>query len=550
MADTMATANPTLPLSSILLSSLPQTSSSPGHDLTPSNGQERPQSSWDGVALLQSLQRLGIGHDLKESDLTLPDLQQHASSSSSSQSSALSMLLSRLSLLLSDLSQLQETQIRNHLTTLLDSASRIQSLEGQVRDVRRSVSELETGLEKLSAPTRKSLVRLKRDQKRLKRLHSVQDLLGHANQYVTLARRLEGYLKLVFDEPEGDDSKTIQQQHEQALVDSAQCLESISSSLRLHPSLTSLSFVQSYTPSIQSARGQVVDKMESSIVNGLRDLNPSLLSSSLLTADILGVLPDLVNDLLHDLSDVVKRRVSHAFATISDTHGRREWENALKEMEYYSNHDTSSSSTPASSSTQYASYRSRRGAQQQQQVSAPPGGSSSTMTNSPTAKVQKVVCEHLHTLFTSEMTAVCSKIYLLQRVLGLMKSRRKHSSDRVVEQEDTEKESIRTLLDEGIKILGESPTLLFWRTFSTSLETSLSRVPSSFFSHPLTNTTSQPLQRMTQSRIQYHPTWSSHLSQLVDYFFEKTSVWTNIESKSSTDKAPEEVFVRRSLGLS
>lgn len=511
------------------------------------------QQSWNGKELLVSLQRLGVAHDLKEDDLTLPDLQQ-ATSSTSSSSSSMSMLLSRLSLLLSDLGRLQETQIKTHLTTLLDSASNVQTLEGQVRDVRKSLTELEVAVEKLSNPTRTSLVRLQRDQKRFQRLQSVQDLLTKASRYVVLARRLESHLQALFDD--GDSSSTSQK--EQAMIESARCLESLTA--LTVPPLTSLDFIQSYTPSIQSARSQVIDQMESSIVIGLRDLSPSLLSCSLQTAEILRVLPDLVSNLLHDLTDVVKRCVVRALGVVV----AREWDVALQQADN-AEQDSSGAPTP---------YRSRR-TQPQQQKAQP---RQRTTTHPAVTHIQDVFRQHWHTLMTVEMTAVCSKIYLLQRVLGLMRS--STGGDNLQqdaaepESQEEEESNPRTLLDEGVKvskhwplqtrrtgqqlfltisalllpqILGEPPTLLFWRTLSTSLESGLSRIPPTFFSTPLASehphATPTPTSRLHNSR--YHPTWESHLSRTVDFFFEKTSVWTGISGQGG----PEQAFVRRSIGL-
>lgn len=386
---------------------------------------------WDGEELLRSLQRLGVAHDLQESDLTLPDLQQAASSSSSSSSSAsrMSMLLSRLSLLLSDLSRLQEDQIRTHLPTLLDRASGVQSLEGQVREVRRLLADVEVGVEKLSNPTRRSLVRLERDQRRLRRLHSVQDLLGGAARYVSTARRLETHLQTLFDGD--DDGDVVGDAQCRAMVDAAHCLESLASLTA--PPLTSLAFIASYSPSITAARGQVVDKMESSIVAGLRDLSPSLLSTSLQTADVLGLLPDLVSDLLRDLTDVVKRCVVKALGSID----RREWDAALADDE------AASSSSPSSSP---APYRSKRHQQQGQQRDM-----------RRVTRAQDAFCAHFDTLMTTEMTAVCSKIYLLQRVLGLMRAARTRKEDDGGEGGDEEEDeggesNSRTLLDDSVKV--------------------------------------------------------------------------------------------------
>lgn len=104
------------------------------------------------------------------------------------------------------------------------------------------------------------------------------------------------------------------------------------------PTLTALDFIRDYLPAIDDARQTVTDMMEDMVVRGLRDLvsspcllsgsrprstpdlhcativqSPTLLSASLQTAYNLGSLPDLVRDLLADLTDVIRERIRAAF---------------------------------------------------------------------------------------------------------------------------------------------------------------------------------------------------------------------------------------------
>jgi hypothetical protein len=431
--DGKAAAADSLDLSS-LLSSLPSSSSASS-------------LAFDGPSLLSSLNSYGLATDLSPSDLslTLPSTsssQLPSSSSSSSSNSTLSILLSRLSLLLSDLSRLLEAQIRESLPALLDETAKIQGLQKGVWDLRKGISEVDGAIEKVGEGTKVGVQRLRRDQRRLKRLFEISELLRLASRFVLLARRLEGSLRVLFDEGEedgedgeaeaGGESEETQQrkrQHqrnrEESLVRSARGITAIRHLLQANPSLGSIAFVVSYQPSIASARSQLLDTMERFIVLGLRDLSPSMLSSSLLTASMLGVLKDLVKDLMTDLTDVVRKRVEAAFVS-------------------------SASLVAAPDDAGYPSYKTRRPAQGQ---SGAGGGARSGTTQG-----QQELVTRLETLFSLEMTAVCSKIYLLQRVLGLMRNTEPAGAEGEEQPEAQAGESAErgTLLDEGVKVSTKS----------------------------------------------------------------------------------------------
>ncbi|PWN18108.1 hypothetical protein BCV69DRAFT_301564 [Microstroma glucosiphilum] len=498
--------------------------------------------AFDGPSLLSSLNSYGLATDLSPSDLslTLPSTSssQLPSSSSSSSNSTLSILLSRLSLLLSDLSRLLEAQIRESLPALLDETAKIQGLQKGVWDLRKGISEVDGAIEKVGEGTKVGVQRLRRDQRRLKRLFEISELLRLASRFVLLARRLEGSLRALFDEgdEDGEDGGTAgeeteetqqrkrqhQRNREEALVRSARGITAIRHLLQANPSLGSIAFVVSYQPSIASARSQLLDTMERFIVLGLRDLSPSMLSSSLLTASMLGVLKDLVKDLMTDLTDVVRKRVEAAFV--------------------------SSASLVAAEDAGYPSYKARR-----------PGQSVAGGARSGTTQGQQELVARLETLFSLEMTAVCSKIYLLQRVLGLMRNTEPVGGEGEEQPEGQaagESTERGTLLDEGVKILGDPPTLLFWRSLSSALSSSSSTLP-------------------PHLAIPASPFLANETRRLVDLFFEKTSVWTGIavgiekkamvgagagggggaegvngqNSVASANSSAERVFVLRSLGL-
>lgn len=77
--------------------------------------------------------------------------------------------------------------------------------------------------------------------------------------------------------------------------------------------LQTLDFVQAYAPLVDKARDAIITEMEAMVVSGLGSLNQPLLSSSLQTAHNLGLLPELVSNLVADLNDAVGQRVRRAF---------------------------------------------------------------------------------------------------------------------------------------------------------------------------------------------------------------------------------------------
>ena len=93
-------------------------------------------------------------------------------------------------------------------------------------------------------------------------------------------------------------------------------------------SLRALNVISSHIPHVQAAREQIVGEMEAMLVTGIQELvsilsvlrkhssskqNRSLLSSALLTAHNLQVLPETVQNLVGDLIQVVEARVKGAF---------------------------------------------------------------------------------------------------------------------------------------------------------------------------------------------------------------------------------------------
>lgn len=67
------------------------------------------------------------------------------------------------------------------------------------------------------------------------------------------------------------------------------------------------------------------------------------------------------------------------------------------------------------------------------------------------------------------MSAVCSKVYTLERVLEIKKSR-----DGVTGKE-------RSFLEESLQVLGDRPSLIFWRTVADSLREETNKIAGECF---------------------------------------------------------------------
>ncbi|THH21356.1 hypothetical protein EW146_g175 [Bondarzewia mesenterica] len=78
-------------------------------------------------------------------------------------------------------------------------------------------------------------------------------------------------------------------------------------------SLREVRAVAVHIPFIDTARAKVTGEMETMVLTGLADINQSLLASSLQAAYNLRVLPELVQNLVADLSDAVETRIRSAF---------------------------------------------------------------------------------------------------------------------------------------------------------------------------------------------------------------------------------------------
>lgn len=154
------------------------------------------------------------------------------------------------------------------------------------------------------------------------------------------------------------------------------------------------------------------------VVSGLKTLNQTVLASSLQTAFNLGVLPELVHNLLHDLSKAVEDRIKSAFdlSKISK-------EALAKE--------------PAGVQ-QSQSYRSR--------VRTEP-------TNVTAPQFASALWGRLEGMF-DEMAECCIKVYALEKVLKIKKN----------------PNTLAPFLDDVVRELDNNPSAMFWMSLSTALD--------------------------------------------------------------------------------
>ncbi|KAG6832503.1 hypothetical protein H0H87_001428 [Tephrocybe sp. NHM501043] len=184
--------------------------------------------------------------------------------------------------------------------------------------------------------------------------------------------------------------------------------------------LRSITAVAAHVQFIEEARTQVTNEMENMVMAGLTTLNQSLLASSLQTAYNLRVLPQLVQNLILDLSQAVEERIRSAFdlAKISK--------------------EALAKDTAASSPQSPPTYRSR--------VRTEP-------TNVTAPQFTATLWSRLEVMI-EDMADCCIKVYTLEKVLKLKK--------------DTVTQAL--FLDEAMKLLENKPSATFWTSLGRSLE--------------------------------------------------------------------------------
>ncbi|ETW80568.1 hypothetical protein HETIRDRAFT_476235 [Heterobasidion irregulare TC 32-1] len=360
-----------------------------------------------------------------------------------------------------------DKQIKNVVTThhegLLVQAAGVGDLEHSLGSVRSGLDDLDTSLAKLRSKIRDPYQALQANVTRLQRLQQVSDALRRTSRFVMLAKRLQAQMADLGDgletAPErgtASETKTgrpsldggrrsatpaldLEGEKERTLAQAALSVTELSDLLEgsqsgatsdasndppaqdLPPhsrriSLREVRPVAAHIPFIDSSRARVTADMESMVLTGLTEINQSLLASSLQTAHNLRVLPQLVQNLVSDLTDAVESRIRSAF-----------------DVSRISKELISKESAPSS-----LAYKSRV-RMEPTNLTAP------QWTNALWARLTSLI---------EDLTSACIKVYTLEKVL-------KRKKDPV---------SQAMFLDEAMKLLEDKPSSTFWGSLGQTLE--------------------------------------------------------------------------------
>ncbi|OJT15902.1 Conserved oligomeric Golgi complex subunit 5 [Trametes pubescens] len=275
-----------------------------------------------------------------------------------------SVAISKLTFSLDDVEKQLKNVVTTHHEDLLVQAAGVSDLQGSLGSVRTGLNELDSSLEKLRLKIRVPYQSLQTHVSKLERLQQASDILRRTSRFVILARRLELQLAEMnkADGPEPESTKAKPQtngtstsgpgtradtpvtlesedEKERAIAKAALTIAELTALLDAtnelltagaprdgqtagddsgndageRVPLSSIKAVAAHLPFIDAARSKVTTDMEAMVFTGLATLNQSMLASSLQTAHNLRVLPDLVQNLVSDLSEAVEGRIRSAF---------------------------------------------------------------------------------------------------------------------------------------------------------------------------------------------------------------------------------------------
>ncbi|SNX84997.1 uncharacterized protein MEPE_03706 [Melanopsichium pennsylvanicum] len=430
----------------------------------------------------------------------------------------LSLAISRLNLAIEELDRSISLQVTGHAPELLRRTSNSASMQQSIAQTRDAISALDAEVVTLRSKIHDPFVRLQELQSDLKVYDAAGDIVARTGKVVGLARRLKSQMEAMFarkeatkkeeqGQGEGEDA-VVGQVHGRDLSRAALLIAEITTLLEAERGTVpegqpkswhlDLKLVQDLIPTIDSARGTVVDFMEDMIVRGLRDLSPLLLGSSLQVAFNLGTLPSLVKDLLRDLTEVVRQRTAAAF----------DFDSLSRQLGLPI--PTVDSVNPG-----YSAYRSGRRANQPDAAEK--------------QRQQEVwvdaMWKRLESLIVVEMSAVCSKVYLLEKVLNLK----------------NDAETGTNFLTAALEVLGDKPSYTFWLTFAESLQQHLTIATgkSAWLAQLLSSKTGGSAGEKGVDGYQ-------RLLRLLQEFFAKITLYTDIEYTTHY-QSPEAVILVKSI---
>ncbi|KAK0213021.1 Golgi transport complex subunit 5-domain-containing protein [Desarmillaria ectypa] len=364
----------------------------------------------------------------------------------------ISIAISKLTFGIDDVSKQIKTLVTNHHQDLLSQAASANELSGSLNSVRAGLADLDHSLEKLCLKVRAPYRSLQTNVSRLQKLQQASDVLRRTSRFVILARRLQIQMAEMEsgsstpDQPlplirsKSDESalgQDLEDGKERTIAKAALSIAELVSllddptscasdktrqsdveghDLESRTSLRSVNAIAVHVPYIEDARAKVTSEMENMVLTGLTSLNQSLLASSLQTAYNLRVLPELVQNLILELSQAVDDRIRTAF-----------------DLSKISKEILSKDSAP--SPTLYKS----RVRTEPTNLTAP------QWTAALWARLEVMV---------QDMAECCVKVYTLERVLKIKKDTVSHV----------------VFLDEAMKLLENKPSATFWTALARSLE--------------------------------------------------------------------------------
>ncbi|KAI0279355.1 Golgi transport complex subunit 5-domain-containing protein [Russula aff. rugulosa BPL654] len=271
----------------------------------------------------------------------------------------ISVAIAKLDYGVEDVSKQIKNVVTAHHEDLLEQAAGVGEFSGSLQAVREGLDALDVSLEKLRQKFRYPYQTMQANVKRLQRLQQASDVLRRTSRFTILVKRLQTQMAEVGDSaggttprskapdsrvnsgvPDGRRSATpgldYEGEKERSLAQAALTIAELGDLLEtssdapkvilegMHPtdarlspsgyiSLRSINAVAVHIPSIESARSKVTTEMESMVLEGLAQVNQPLLATSLQTAHNLRLLPDLVQNLVSDLSTAVETRIKSAF---------------------------------------------------------------------------------------------------------------------------------------------------------------------------------------------------------------------------------------------
>ncbi|EIM81196.1 uncharacterized protein STEHIDRAFT_86486 [Stereum hirsutum FP-91666 SS1] len=351
-------------------------------------------------------------------------------------------------------------QIKNVVTThhegLLVQAAGVGEIEESLQSVGSGLDDLDSSLTKLRQKIRDPYQALQSSINRLQRLHQVSDALRRTSRFVVLAKRLQSQMVELGDGSgiQGEESGSkpdvkvngrssfdagrrsttpgmeLEGEKERALAQAALSVAEIGDLLEVPPdtddessppriSLRDIQTISAHIPFVEASRTKIAADMENMILNGLAETNQAMLASSLQTAHNLRVLPEIVQNLVDDLSVAVESRIRSAF-----------------DMSKISKELLTKDSAP--SQQQHVGYKSR--------VRTEP-------TNLTAPQWTNALWNRLATMI-EDVAGACIKVYTLEKVLKV----KKDPISQVL------------FLDEAMKLLENRPSFTFWAALGRALE--------------------------------------------------------------------------------